>query len=452
MAVSKHDVEPYGFTVEFERALAALLCTRSRFFGRIGKDLDAEGMTSPQAKLAVAAAQEIAKDTGQGPNSVLVLLQRLRRHHEEGAATRAEIDAVDDYIADAEDEGLPTEEEALAELVPIVKRRIQLDAIRLAHSEFGKRRDMDRVLGLLNRAEGLGKNDSSLGLKVGSASFELISALRHLERCPIGIDDLDTELRGGPPRGTLTMFMGAAGEGKSMALSHVAAHGTRLGLFFAYATLELPVATVHARIIANHTGLTIDEVQEYPARAQGKLAEDPPAGLCYVKEFTPQVTTVGDIAAWVLECEEAEGRPLDGLVVDYADKLTANIKETGSYRVMEHVYEELRTVVHEGRKWGFTASQSRRGDGKKKTKDLDDAADSQNKVRVVDLCITLNLDEEDMTFGIAKYRHGRARQSVGPLPADFACGAVGPVSATYGTAGALANETSRALDDVLEGQ
>lgn len=423
--------DPYGLTPEFERALVALLCSRPRFYGMVGRELDAECMVAPAAQLAVTACQEIAKGTGGGPGSPLIVIQHLRLKYDEGAVTRDEIDAVDDMIAEAEDAGLPPEDDVLAGVVPILKRRMQLAAIRLAHKEYGKRHDMDKIVTMLERADSLGQNNNSLGVKVGGGSFGVIDELRHLERLSLGVDELDSELDGGPPRGTLTMFIGAAGDGKSMALSHWAAHACRGGLFVAYATLELPEAMVLARIKANHTKVPINAIIDGSEEAKRRLAANPPAGPCYVKEFTPQLTTVTDLKAWVEALEELEERPVDVLMVDYADKLTAATKEKGSYKVMELVYEYLRIWMHETKKWGGTASQSTRGDKKsRKVKDLDDVSDSINKARVVDLAVTLNLDEdEEMKFHIAKFRYGRARQTVGPLPTDFACGAIAPVSA-----------------------
>lgn len=446
-------VKPYGFTKEFEAALVALLCSRPRLYGLVGRELDAEAFVDPAAQMAVAVCQEIAKDVGNGPNSALTVIQRIRRHMDEGKATMDEMGAVDDLIAGAEDVGLPSEEEVLADVVPTLKRRMQSDAIMIAMDVFPKKGDLSQVLGMLDRAEALGQNDNSIGTKLGGASFGLITEMKYLERCPTGVRDLDTDIGGGLPRGQLGIFVGGAGDGKSMALSHLAAHNCRNGLFVAYATLELPVPIVLARIKANHTGVPIDVIMDGSAEAQRKLLENPPPGPCYIKEFTPQVTTVSDLKAWVEECEEVERRPVDVVVCDYADKMTEKIKGVkgdllGSYKIMEYVYERYRIWMNEDKKWGWTASQASRMSSKDKQKkvDLDNVADSINKVRVADLVITLNLDEEEMKFYVAKNRTGRSRQTVGPLPTDFAIGAVAPLEPTSPT-----EALARPAEDALTG-
>ena len=176
--------DPYGFTVEFERALVALLCSKPRFYGLVGRDLDAECMITPTGVMAVKICQEIAKATGQGPGSALTVIQHMRRRMDEGTITKDEIAAVDDMIAEAEDAGLPPEDDVLAQVVPILKRRMQLAAIRMAHKEYGKHNDMTKVLAALERADSLGHTSNSLGVKVGASSFGVIDELRHLERLP----------------------------------------------------------------------------------------------------------------------------------------------------------------------------------------------------------------------------------------------------------------------------
>lgn len=445
---------PYGFTPIFERMVVALLSTKPRFCGRIGQALDADAMPTATGRLVVESVQAIIKDTGQGPTSALVMIQRLRRWVDEGKVTIEEVDAVDDMIAEAEDEGLPTEDEVVAELAPMLKRRLESEAIKVGMSDFSNRRPLERTRAMLEQAESLGKQDSSLGVKVGGVgSFAVIDQMRNLERLPTGVAELDSELGGGPARGTLMMFIGASNDGKSMALSHMSANASRCGLFVGYATLELPEAYVLARIKANHTDVPIDAVLEGDEDCKIRLAENPPPGPCYVKEFTPQVTTVADIKGWVRACEDLEGRHMDLLVVDYADKMTAHVKgargeATGAYKIMEYVYEGLRLFVNEERMWGATASQATR-DKKRKNKllDGDDVSDSINKIRVVDLAITLNLDDEEMTFYVAKNRMGRSRFSVGPLPTDFSIGAVAPITPMSGEPGEflLAHETEQAL-------
>ena len=452
MVAQPEKTAPYGFAASFERAVATLACFRPKFYGKIGHAIEKDAMPTEPARLAVQAAHAINHDLGHGPDSLTLVLQRLRRWQEEGKVTYDQTLAVSDMFDAAEDEGLPSEESVLLELAPLLKRRIQHKAIQLAMSEYANRSDLMQAAELITRAARLGANDTSLGVRMGGDSFSVIEALKHVERLPTGIAELDMELGGGMPRSQLGMFVGGPGGGKSMALSHLAAFNVMCGLSVGYATLELPDAVILARLKSAITGIPIDAILDDSREAKEALAARP-IGPCIVKSFTPQATTVEEIKAWVNECEDAEGRRMDVLVVDYADKLTApsskGSKDKGSYQVMQEVYEGLRLLIVERGVWGWTASQStgRKDATKAKKLDLEHVSDSIHKARVVDLAVTLNLDGEEMLFYVAKNRTGRSRQSVGPLPVDFSCGLVSPIVRPEGAMGVhlLSSEVERGL-------
>lgn len=429
--MAEGSVTPYSFTDSFERVLVGLLATSPHFYALVGNEIESDAMPTSTGKLAMEAIQSIATDTGGGPGSGLIVVQRLRRWMDEGRVTRDEMDEVDDMIADAEDEGLPASADVLAELVPTLKRRLQNKAIKLAMDRYAKRSGMDEVQRMLDRAESIGRSESGLGVKLGgAASFQAIEELRHIDRCPTSVSEIDVEIGGGLPRGQLGMFIADPGGCKSMMLSQVGAFCQRVGLNVAVCTLELPVPIVLARIKANHTGVPIDAILAGDLEAQQKLAEKPPLGNLWVKELTPQISTPEDVRTWIDELEQSMGKPIDVVVIDYADKLTiAGVgKQNSQYQVMMHVYEDLRVLVHTGKKWGWTASQST-GRGKRKRKgsiDLEDVSDSIHKVRVVDLAISLNPEDDEIVFFVGKNRTGKSQMTVGPLPMHLHVGCVAP--------------------------
>lgn len=429
------DVDPYPITSTFERQIVALACSRPRFYGRVAYALQPDAMPSELARLAIRAAHEIHADTGKGPERAGFVIQRMRRWQDAGRVTADQINAVDDYIAEAEDAGLPSDDAVAAELLPLLQRRLRNAALHIAATEHAKGGDMKKVIELLSQADSLGITDSTIGVRLGGSSFDVIASLRFLERLPTGISELDHTLGGGLPRGQLGFYMGGAGDGKSMALSQQAAHSTMAGLFVGYATYELAVPTVLARIKAAITGITIDAILAGSDEAKAKI-EAVPLGPCIVKEFTPQVTPIEALFEWVKQCEEDIGRPMDLLICDYADKIALpkkyGEKDSGQYKGMEIIYESLRTFVAERKMWGWTASQGTRPSKDQKKKiDLEHVSDSMGKVRVADLVISLNVrgDEgEEMMLWIAKNRTGQSRRQIGPLPTDFACGLVAPLT------------------------
>jgi len=428
--------DPYPFTPEFERQVIYLSCARPKFWGRIGHALQEDALHGEPSKLAFRAANAISQDTGSGPSDPLFVVQRIRRWMDDGKIKHEELAAVVELFDSVEDGGVMDEEAVVTELTPVLRQRVQHEAVTTAIAEYSAKGDFGKVVSMVERAQRLGITDTNLGTRVGGGSFKLIEMVRHLERLPTGVMELDAALGNGIPRGQLGMLIGGAGDGKSMGLNHICGASMRSGLFCGYATLELPEHVVQARLIANVTGESIDSILEGSTAAKAKL-ERMKLGTCMVKPFTPQMTTVDDVTNWVKECEDKEGRQMDVLIVDYADKCTTRLKNTGSkktkeqdglYTTMELVYEGFRIHAEARKTWTWTASQAgrRSSKDKKRVRDLDDVSDSMGKVRVADVAITLNVNDDGtmIEWFVGKNRTGKSRIKVGPLPVDWATGSM----------------------------
>jgi KaiC/GvpD/RAD55 family RecA-like ATPase len=430
--VNDQTVEAYKLDPKFERACVALACSDRAFFKQVGYAIDPDALGADEAKLLMQAVRVIDEE-GAPPSSALVVIQRLARWRVEGRVTQEEIRDCDDYLAEAEDLGLPPVGEVADTLSPVLKRSEEKKAVRLAMDLYTKKGDMQDVVRHLQATSRIGNSAIQYGTKLGSVeSLAKIEAIRGLKRLPTGVPELDHELKGGPARKTLTVFMGSSGAGKSMMLNHMTATATLSGLFVLYATLELPEPYVHGRLLSNILGIPTDEIVDGicpeslleerldELRARGTF------GACVVGEFTPHATMVSEIVAWVAEEEEKEGRKVDLLAVDYADKLA--YEEKGEYTGMREVYEGLRVfgVAHDI--WVATASQSkRRGERKNKRQDIDDVGDSIHKVRVADLWITLNAQDDAIEYLVSKNRLGKGRAIVGPIPHEFEYARMCPV-------------------------
>lgn len=438
MALTDGAAESYGFSIQFEKALAVLCCSRPKFWGRIGTTLDPDALKDEASKLAITAVKAIAVDLGRGPSSSLIVVQRLRRWMDDGKVTLEQIRLVGELLEDMED-NLPPEDEVISEVTPVLKRRAQQQAVRMAIKESARGDDLSEVAAAIERADRIGVVDTSQGIRIGSGSFEEIRKLRRMQRLPTGIDDLDVQLAGGLARRSLGVVVGGGGEGKSMFLSHIAAQCMYDGLAVVYATLEIPEGEVLARVKANLTELSINSITSGDDEAEcitrlTKLAARkfdfrPGLGLGIVKEFSPGSTTYTDIREWITMVEQAENRPIDVFIVDYADRMGVP-KEQGDYSAGKIIYEGLRSIADEKGIFGWTACQATRGAKDRKRKDLSDMADSMHKGRIADLVITINRkgdDEDELEYFVAKHRTGLSRIAVGPLPHDWAHGQMVPV-------------------------
>lgn len=439
MAVTNQQAKPYGFDVAYEKQVVTLASCKPRFWGRIGAHLDPELFKAEPAKLAMRAARAIAEDVGHGPSAHVAVIQRLRRWMNDGKVTLEAIKKVVDLYEEAEYVGLMSEEELVKEITPMLQQRLRDQAVKAGIESYGKKGDLSKVIELENKASRIGQVDTSVGTILGPASFAEVTSLRHLQRLQTGVVELDSILDGGLQSGGLGVFVGGSGDGKSMALAHVAAVNCWDGLFVAYATLELPVPIVLARIKAAMTGIPINVLLSGEIAAAQKLLQKrgKKLGGLVVQEFTPYATTIEDIKEWVDKIEQQCKRKVDLLVVDYGDKVGVKAKkgdkESSEYTSGRVVYEGLRIYANDRKTFCWTASQASRQKDRKKRLDLNDVADSMHKIRVADLVITLNLKEEldggsSMTFYIAKHRTGKSREEVGPMPTEYECGRLCPLT------------------------
>ncbi len=426
--------EPYGLSPSFERAVSWLACSRPRFWGTVAHSIEPDLLDQAACKLALKAAGAIAKELGRGPESTVLVLQRIRRWVTEGKCTLEQCQDVGAMFDDAEDEGATLMEESTTnELVPILRRRIQREAIRLGIKVSQEDKPLAPVLDLFSRAHRLGVQDVSLGTKFGLGSMAELTGPPE-DRLPTGISDLDGCLDGGMERGQMGVVGGYAGGGKSMFLAQVAAETIWSGRSVAYATLELPVKVQNDRIAANLFGIPVNDIRgTAKTEVERRFTSlDGLLGPLYLRHFTAQATTVDDIREWVTGTEAFMTSPIDLVIVDYADKMTARStkkkEDKGEYSGMRDVFEGLRIFAEETRKWMWTATQLKRKDDKRKKRraDGDDVADSIHKTRVTDILITLNPDEDqtEIAYFVSKNRTGRSQIGAGPLPVDWTHGRI----------------------------
>lgn len=431
-------VKAYDFVSEFERAVTYLCASSDGFMARVGSLLEAKGFAVEAAQLIVETCVAHHAEHGKGISPTIVL-QRLRSLCKAGKLTHDDVMLAQAYFDDLERSGRTKsiDEAAItAELVPIIRKRIESAALLRALEAKGKGTLDTAVLrSELERADSIGVHDRDVGLEMSEALWAAIDAKRLIPRRRTGISELDTQLSGGLVPGALSFVIGGPGDGKSMFLSHVAANCIRQGGLVGCVTLEVDAVEWQSRVLANLMDTPIDVVQGADNKAIRRAFEEQQErgglGSIIVKDMTGRPTKVQDLKDWNKGCEDRYGRPFDLVVVDYADKMEPHKTCKGMYEAMLYVYEGLRLWGKEESLWPLlTASQSKAKGKDQNMLGLYDAADSTHKVRVADLVITLNVNKEtgEIRYWIAKHRLGKSDILVGPLPIDFSRGRMAPVS------------------------
>lgn len=425
--------EPYGFMPEFERALIYLCCANRDVFSRVGTLLDPKAIADKAAVQLLKAAQAIAEEAGEGPSTPLIAVQRLRAWREDGKITIEQVQECVDYIDAAEDAGLPAAEDVINETATLLKKRAKRDKAKKVMDTLAKGGDFGKLGAEIAAVERIGEGRNTLGDMFSVSAIDQIVASANLSKFSTGCMELDDILGGGLPKG-YTMFLGREKSGKSMALSSIAAEAMWRGKNVALATLELDTAKQMARVMANLTACTIDEVESGAPVVRTRMAAlDGYLGKLACQKFAPD-TPVNEIIRWKEQLDAVWDVKVDLLVVDYADLVGAGkaAGDEGAYTAQKVVINTFRDHAIEHGYVVISVAQGKRGSGTGgKHLDTDDASDSQNKIRIPDLVIAMRMEldrKEDIDWFVIAARNGKDRVGTGELPATRAMGRMFPVN------------------------
>jgi hypothetical protein len=304
--------DPYGFTNAFERAFVTMLCTRPRIWALLGEWVDGACFKFDASRHALQAARLVHTSTGHGPDSNLILMQRLNALVNDGKLARDEMLAVLEMTYRAAEAGFPSDEALLGEVAPMLRLRARQSALDEGLKQLRAAKDDDtKIRDRLERASKIGTVELGVGSTLGPATLDEIEHLRHVQRLPTGIMELDDALGGGPLRGTLSMWLGGSGGGKSMGLIQAATAGAFAGFNVGYMTLELPKVIIEARLLANITNIPIDDIVQSPktcgVRESLEKIQAVHFGRIAVRTFTPKLTSITDAREWMKRAEDEWG-------------------------------------------------------------------------------------------------------------------------------------------------
>ncbi len=177
---------------------------------------------------------------------------------------------------------------------------------------------------------------------------------------------LDRKLYGGYTRGSLNIFAGGSGSGKSLFLLNTVKKWSLMGKNVVYITLELSEDLVNLRLDAMMTGQGTKDIMrniDDTAMRIMNLKRSNKPGDIKVKKLPEAGTTANHIRAYLKEYEVQEDKKPDILVVDYLDLMhpnNAKIDVSNLFTKDKFVSEEMRAL---GSEWDIpvvSASQLNR--------------------------------------------------------------------------------------------
>jgi archaellum biogenesis ATPase FlaH len=177
---------------------------------------------------------------------------------------------------------------------------------------------------------------------------------RKEERIPFDIDIMNMITKGGLPKKSLTLFLGATGSGKSIVKCHMAAAHLLFGKNVLYITAELSEEEVGRRIDANMMEITIDEVADLPLSTYEKRMsrlKDKTPGKLIIKEYPTSSAHVGHFRHLLNELRMKKNFKPDVIYLDYlnicaSSRLKGN-SAANSYTLVKSIAEEVRGLAVE---------------------------------------------------------------------------------------------------------
>lgn len=213
--------------------------------------------------------------------------------------------------------------------------------------------------------------------------------------------------------GELTVLMGGAKAGKTMALIDFAKNASYDGKNVLYVTLEVASRIVAERLDANLADTIIKELEKKFIDVQDKIdAISHRFGKLIVREFSAGSFRPSDLRR-LLAYYVAKGVKFDMVVLDYADIMAPDFRTTDAIENSKSIYVDLRSIAREEEFALLTATQTNRDGFKAATARAEHVSEDFNKVRIADLLISINHTDEERAMGEARLYFAASRNQEG---------------------------------------
>lgn len=395
----------YEFDADFQQKIAALTLRdtqfaqltdgliRPEFFEniahatliKIATDYFAKYKKAPADKTVLASLMKEAARTKIIPSDILKLTAPV-------VHTLFGVDIADrEYVADS---------------CATFARHQAVSSAILSSVELVDRRDFEAIGIKMRRA-------LDTGVNVGGGAYDYakmakartqdrkdrLAGIRPPTGVTTGYKALDDHLyHKGWGRKELSVLMGGAKAGKSMAMIGFGVNAIAAGYRTLYVTLEVASGIIAERLDANISERTMSELGTYCHDVEERVTAFMSKSAPFIIEEFPTGTMRASDLRRLIEHYKAQGTTFDLVIVDYADlmapeRMTDNIQENS-----KSVYVNLRGLAMQEGFALLTATQTNREGAKKAVATMTDVAEDFNKIRIADVVISINSSEEERTL------------------------------------------------------
>lgn len=217
----------------------------------------------------------------------------------------------------------------------------------------------------------------------------------------------------------LTALLGGAKAGKTTALINFAKSASLAGENVLYVTLEVETNIISDRLDASVSETVMKELGTKILDVKSKIeALQARAGSIQIHNFPSGTLTPAMLRA-LIERYKSPAVNLDGTVrppmkfgmicVDYGDIMKPDVYTSDPIENSKQVWLALRAIAQEEDVAMLTATQSNREGMKATIVKATDVAEDINKVRIIDLMISINITDEERAAGEARLYFAASR-------------------------------------------
>lgn len=302
------------------------------------------------------------------------------------------------------------------------------EALLASHDLLEKGAAPADIQAVMNKAVQVGvtKSTSALDLSDFESRIEYRQSVEKegkvLGAIPTGIKDLDAELRGGGMgRKEMFLFMGGPKSGKSIAMMNCAVNAAGLGYNVLFLSCENSSEITGDRMDTYISGVKTQDLLSKEAEVRKALSSwSKSAGKLKVHEFPTNTLRVSDIRR-LLQKYQSEGIIFDLITVDYADIMSAERHYADKRFALEEIYAGLRALAQEENLALLTATQTNREGAKSNQAKGTDAAESIDKVRLTDILISINANDDEKANGEVRLYFAASRNTEDGFTLKFKC-------------------------------
>lgn len=248
------------------------------------------------------------------------------------------------------------------------------------------------------------------------ARLEKAAGLKPPAGITTGHAKLDAHLfHGGWGRKELVSILGGAKAGKTTALINFAQAASLSGHNVLYLTLEVSEQIISERLDACLANVDMKKLVSSIRDIESKIKSlEARSGLLDIIQYPTGSLTCNQIRR-VLDRAKTKGIQYDMIVVDYADIMAPNFRYNDTIENSKSIYIDLRAIAVEENIAILTATQTNREGFKSAVARAEHTGEDFNKVRTVDLMISINATDEERSNGEARLYFAASRNQEGNM-------------------------------------